>query len=365
MGTSVAPSPRVTSLLIPDPGIRSCRAERFRPPVGVASEPSGREEPDVVAAPGAALHPVAERRDRRARRAARSGRRTSSAGHGSRAVTARVATSTTWMSRRDETRSALRRRFDVNAIRVPVRRPGRLAVGDGPSVRRDAAPVRHVDQPQVADPVVREARAVEHVLEAVDEPVVGRRRLTRFAPCARCRGGGRPRPGSRRARALTTTSRVPSGDHSKASTPRGRSVRRAPRRRRAAGGGPGRGPRGPSGPSPPWSVRVGALPVRLLLDERAPVRDERERPAIGREAWMPVVLRAERDLAGGADAVGRDEPQGMPVAIEAGRPRSGASRRRTGRPARDAVRSRSAGGTGRRGGAGAARRSSEDGTPEV
>ncbi len=38
--SSAGLSPRVRSLLIPEPGIRSCAAERFRPPVGVASEPS-------------------------------------------------------------------------------------------------------------------------------------------------------------------------------------------------------------------------------------------------------------------------------------------------------------------------------------
>ena len=37
--------------------------------------------------------------------------------------------------------------------------------------------------------------------------------------------------------------------------------------------------------------------VRLLLDGGPAVRQERQRPAVGREAGVAVVLRAERELA--------------------------------------------------------------------
>ena len=74
------------------------------------------------------------------------------------AVTARVATSTTWMSVWAEMRSASRRRFETNAIRRPSgdqagSASGRATVGQP---RRLAG--RDVDEPQVADLVVGEAR---------------------------------------------------------------------------------------------------------------------------------------------------------------------------------------------------------------
>ena len=95
------------------------------------------------------------------------------------AVTARVSTSTTWMSRCAATRSASRRRFEVKAIRRPSGDQAGCASAARPSVRRLRRAGRGVDQPEVADPVVGEAGAVEHVVEPVDEPVVGRRRRAR------------------------------------------------------------------------------------------------------------------------------------------------------------------------------------------
>ena len=162
------------------------------------------------------------------------------------------------------TRSASRRRFDVNAIRVPSGDQAGASSATGPSVRRDASPGRDVDQPQVLDPVVDEPGAVEHVVEPVDEPVVGRRRrpgLARPVEPAALEVGVARRPvrGRRhdepRCRRATTRSR------------RRRAAGRsggAPRRRRAAAGRPAGCPRGPSASL----GRVGSSSTSVRRSER-------------------------------------------------------------------------------------------------
>ena len=162
------------------------------------------------------------------------------------AVTARVSTSTTWMSIRDESRSASRRRFEEKAIRRPSGDQAGSRSAARPSVSRRRRAGRDVDQPEVADMVVGEARAVEHVVEPVDESVVGRRRHARLrvavdAAAAVVVGAGGAVRGARRrpaaSRRATTRTR-----------PRRAAGRSAgePRRRREAGAGPARCPRGPS-----------------------------------------------------------------------------------------------------------------------
>ena len=177
-----------------------------------------------------------------------------------------------------------------------------------PSVRRLAVAGRDVDEPQVLDPVVGEARAVEHVVEAVDEPVVGRRRRAGL-------GGDRGRAGAGRRAwvapcdALTTTSRVPSGDHSNAvdaARQVGQPARLAAVERQEV-----------DLVASSRSLPSGAWPAISSSSRRLPVREERERPAIGREARMPVVPGAEGQLARRSRAVGRDEPERAAVAVEA------------------------------------------------
>ncbi len=68
-----------------------------------------------------------------------------------------------------------------------VGRPGGLLVGDRAVGQAAGHAGRHVDQPEVDDPVVDEARAVEHVAEPIDRPEVGSRRFTGAGP-------GRARP---------------------------------------------------------------------------------------------------------------------------------------------------------------------------
>ena len=189
----------------------------------------------------------------------------------------------------------------------PATRPA-SAPAVGPSVRLRGLAGRRVDEPQVPDAVVREALAVEHVVEPIDEPVV---RLGRRA------GLGRSLEAALLAVGLEV-GRVRCADDDelacRPATIRRRSRRAAgrsgaaPRRHRPAGGRPGRRPRAGRG-----AARAGSSST-----SGASVREEGERPAVRRPAGVPVVLRADRQLARLA-TVGRDDPQRVAVAIEAGR----------------------------------------------
>ena len=118
--------------------------------------------------------------------------------------------------------------------------------------------------------------AVVLVGEAVDVAVVGQRRLAGLglgraaaAPLVlRLRGAERAR---QHRRAVVPSGRPGEARSRRAAGPSGG----APRRRRAAAGGPGRSPGGPS----PRSGRSGSSST-----SSAAVRDERERPAVGRES---------------------------------------------------------------------------------
>ena len=269
-GSSRAPSPRGQVAAHPGAGHQVVRGRTGSGRRRRRVRAVGGEQPDVVAAPGAALQPVPERRDGARRRAATSERRTSTADRASRRVTRPVSTSTTWMSSRLERRSASRRRFEVKAMRRPSGDQAGSPSAARPSVRREASPGGDVDQPEVVDPVVGEPGAVEHVVEAIDEPVVRWRRRAgaRLGLRDRCRGGGRRRP-----RVAPCEARDDDQPASRRATTRrrrrpaaGRSAG-APRRHRAAGGRPGPCPRGrPAGPS------------RRATRGRAPPRPSRDGP---------------------------------------------------------------------------------------
>ena len=169
-----------------------------------------------------------------------------------------------------------------------------------------------------------------------------------LAVARRGRGAGGPRsrvaPCERRA----TTSRVPSGDHSKPLTPRGRSVRR-------------RASPPSSGSRWTWVAVLAVLrpcgAVRLLLDERPAVREEGERAAVRREARDGGRGAAPRvSWRGGAppSAVGTSQ-SAVAVAVVAGATvwRVTTDLAAVGR--RGAARWRCGGGRGRRGGADGAR----------
>ena len=64
-------------------------------------------------------------------------------------------------------------------------------------------------------------------------------------------------------------------------------------------------------------LALGRLTGDLLVEQPPPVRDEGERPAIGREARVPVVPGAEGQRSRRTRAVGRDQPQRAAVAVEA------------------------------------------------
>ena len=220
--------------------------------IGLGVRAVGGEKPDVVAAPCAAGQAVAERRDRRA------------VGHPDRGDEGRQWTAG---DRRDGAR------LDVDDVDVrpqhevgvstavctegdppAVGRPGGLAVCDRAIGQAAGLARRRVHQPEMRDAVIGEPGPVEHVVEAVDEAVVGRRGRAGSAASVRCRGGGRPRSASGRAR----TSRRPDACcrapiRSLRCRAGGRSAG-APRRRPAAADGSGRNPRGPSyrvRPAPP------------------------------------------------------------------------------------------------------------------
>ena len=131
------------------------------------------EQPDVVPASRTALHPMPERRDRGAvGKPGRGGEhRAGTAGHGRDRLRVDV-DDVDVQPFRNEIRvpPAVRGEGDASSVGRPCR--GAIcgaAVGQARRLARGS-----VDQPEVADLVVREPRAVEHVFKAVDEPVVGR-----------------------------------------------------------------------------------------------------------------------------------------------------------------------------------------------
>ena len=162
---------------------------------------------------------------------------------------------------------------------------------------------------------------------------------------------------SRHASVVTTTSRVPSGDHSNASTPRGRSVRR-----RASPPSSGRR----------WTCSTSSRSFgsRLGHDGSSSMSERRSEMnasvrAVRREARVAVVPGAEGQLARRAPSRRSGRARGRRDSRRNRARRSGRRRRRSGRPATGAARSRRAGGTGRRGGAVGARDPPAIGTSEL
>ncbi len=211
-----------------------------------------REQPEIVPAAGSALEPMAERDDRLP------------VGQPGRPAEDRVGTG----ADPGDGPAADVQDVDVRAERqvgvaVPVRgerdppavgRPrGRLVLDRALGQPRRLA-ARHVDEPEMGDAVVDEAGPVEHVAEAVDEPVV-RRPAASPARAPSGRAGGGRRRGSPRARSRSRPVA------SRRATIRTRSRRAAgpsgaaPPRRRAAAGTPG------SRPRDPWRHWDGSAPL--------------------------------------------------------------------------------------------------------
>ena len=147
--------------------------------------------------------------------------------------------------------AAVRRERDAR----PVRRPGGVRLGRRPDHQRPRRARLDVHQPEVLVLVVDEPGAVVLVAEAVDEPVVGQRRLAGLrlrgaaAAAAVLLGGRAERRRQHRERASVRRPR----ELGHALGQVGRAG--GPRRRRAAAGRPGSSRRGPSrpsaGPAPP------------------------------------------------------------------------------------------------------------------
>ena len=138
-GMSRTASPIVTSLFMPEPGIRSCSADRLRPPSALASEPLAAKSQMSLRDPA----PAGNRLPSAAMvfpSGSHVGRSKADFGPAVTAVTFRDATSTVNRSDR-KTRSWSRCRFAENAIRVPSGdHAGEWSVV-APSVSRVASPL--------------------------------------------------------------------------------------------------------------------------------------------------------------------------------------------------------------------------------
>src|SRR5205085_4292078 len=163
---------------------------------------------------------------------------------------------------------------------------------------------RYVDDPQLRDRLIDEAGAVGHVSQSIDEVVVRFGRLAGF-----------------RRLPLATGPAVLIA---------GRAARAAPGEEPAAV----RRPLGAVGS--PWQIgqatRLAAIEreevdllavltilclagCRLLLDLKAPVRQECDRPAVRREPGLPVVLRPDREPARLSTCLGVDPPERVAIAV--------------------------------------------------
>ena len=186
-----------------------------------------------------------------------------------------------------------------------VGRPGGILVAGRPVGQAGRLAGRDVDDPEVRDLVVDEARPVEHVAEPVDVAVVRLGRVGRLALPVQAAGlpvvlpvGSVGRRGHDELRAV--------GRPLEAADP-ARQVGQASRLAAVEG----------------EQVDLRAVlavllvgRVGLLLDDVPPVREERDRPAVRRPARARVVLRPERQLARLAAAgIERHDPQRVAVAV--------------------------------------------------
>ena len=190
-----------------------------------------------------------------------------------------------------------------------VRRPGGMLLGRR---TRDERPCRaglDVDEPQVLVLVVDEAGAVVLVVQPVDEPVVGQRRLAGLrlrGPAAlpavlldrRAQRGGqdRERPAVRRPGELAHALRQ---------------VREAPRLTTVE--------RQQEHLEAVVALLGVRRPVGLLLGVQPSIADERERRAVRGDPRRAVRADAERQLAGGLAAIDRCGPDRLAVPVPAHR----------------------------------------------
>ena len=193
----------------------------------------------------------------------------------------------------------------------PVRAPGHL--GDpGRQVGEPAAVAgRGVDEPDLAPAVLREAAAVLLEVEPVDEAVVARRRRAGLRV-------GRLAPRSRIGRAIRSHRARQDGERRAVGRPleavdAARQVGQPARLARA----------GHRQEVDLDAVLAVCGDAGLLLDQRAPIGQEGELPAVGRPARVEVAARAERELARGLVAVRRRDPDRARVAIERRAARAG------------------------------------------
>ena len=189
--------------------------------------------------------------------------------------------------------------------------PGGLALGRRPGDQRSCLARLGVDHPQVRVVVVDEADAVVLVRQPVDVAVIRQRRLAglglrRASPAAGVLGhrrAARARQDGQRA-AVGRPRHVVDATRQVGQAPRLAAVEREQEQLVAV------------------EPVLGLLrPVGLLLDQQPPVGDEGEGPAVRREARSTVRPRPDRDLAGRRRAIGRCQPDRVPVAVAAdGRP---------------------------------------------
>ncbi len=189
-----------------------------------------------------------------------------------------------------------------------VRRPRGLGVRHRPVGQAAGLAGGHIDQPQVTDAVVLEPGAVEHVVEPVDEAVIGVRRLVGLGLALRASLSG-----------IVVVGRGMRGrDHHQATPVRG------PLERLDAARQVGEAARfaRPVDRQEVDLVLVLAI-LRLLGTGRflfrleAAVGQECQRPTVGRETRIAVVSGTDRELAGlpVGSRVSRDEPQCLAVAV--------------------------------------------------
>ena len=267
--------------------MRSWRPDRLRPPVRARLGPVRGDQIDVVAAAAATLQAMAQGGDRlpvgEPRRCPEHGPR---AGGDRGDPPGRHVHDVDGRPRRE-----VRIPTAVGDERHPraIGRPGWLVVVDG-AVRQARGLARGgVHDPEVLDLVVEEPGRIEHVLEPVDESIVGLGRLA-----------------GRGLRALAPPSGVLGVRRAmgRADSHEARAVGRPIEPRHAAGqvGQPARLTaeaieRKQMDLLDVLAVLLLRRATRLVLDDRPSIREERQRQAIRGEAGMPVVSRPDRQLA--------------------------------------------------------------------
>ena len=185
-----------------------------------------------------------------------------------------------------------------------VRRPGGSALGSRTAGQAGRLAGPGVDEPEVGLAIVDEAGPVEEVAEPVQVAVVRGRRDARLArtlapgPCIGLAIGGVRRGRHDQAPAVGRP-----GEAIDAARQVGQAACLAALEREQI--------------DLDGVLALGRLDaLGRVLEGGPPVRQEGERPAIGRESGVAVVLGADRQLAGRCRAVGRHRPQRVAIAVE-------------------------------------------------